>query len=54
MSLNSISRALVLCVISTNEKIKLIEKLINDAKVFALRKKYEDFNEIKVIDFNPR
>jgi len=29
-----------------------IEKLINDAKVFALRKKYEDFNEIKVIDFN--
>lgn len=29
-----------------------IEKLINDAKVFALRKKYIDFNEIKVIDFN--
>lgn len=29
-----------------------VEKLINDAKLFSLRKKYIDFNEIKLIDFN--
>ncbi len=29
-----------------------ILKLINDARIFGLRKKYLDFNEIKVIDFN--
>lgn len=29
-----------------------IEKLINDARTFALRKKYNKFTEINVIDFN--
>lgn len=29
-----------------------VEKLINDATIFALRKKHLDFNEIKYIDFN--
>lgn len=29
-----------------------IEKLLNDARVFSLRKQYENFNDIKVIDFN--
>ena len=29
-----------------------VEKLINDAKIFSLRKKYQDFNEIKIVDFN--
>ena len=29
-----------------------IQKLINDARIFGLRKKYLDFNDIKVIDFN--
>ncbi|MHA2067119.1 MAG: hypothetical protein ACXABY_22355, partial [Candidatus Thorarchaeota archaeon] len=29
-----------------------ILKLITDARVFALRKKFPDFNDIKVIDFN--
>lgn len=29
-----------------------VEKLINDARIFSLRKKYTDFNEIKYIDFN--
>tara|TARA_R110002110_G_scaffold26833_3_gene98106 strand:- start:90 stop:2840 length:2751 start_codon:yes stop_codon:yes gene_type:complete len=28
------------------------EKLLNDARVFALRKKYKEFNEISIIDFN--
>lgn len=38
---------------STYQKSRAaIQKLINDARVFALRKKYLDFNEIKVIDFN--
>jgi len=29
-----------------------IEKLLNDAKVFATLKKYSEFNDVKVIDFN--
>lgn len=29
-----------------------IRKLINDANTFALRKKYPDFNEVKLIDFS--
>jgi hypothetical protein len=29
-----------------------IQKLINDARIFSIRKKYIDFNEIKIIDFN--
>lgn len=29
-----------------------IEKLINDVRVFSLRKKFPDFNEVKVVDFN--
>lgn len=29
-----------------------IQKLINDARIFALRKKHLDFNEIKLVDFN--
>jgi len=28
------------------------EKLLNDARTFALRKKYKEFNEIFIIDFN--
>lgn len=38
---------------SEYEKSKsAVEKLLNDAKIFSLRKKYIDFNEIKYIDFN--
>lgn len=29
-----------------------IEKILNDVKVFSLRKQYPQFNEVKVIDFN--
>lgn len=29
-----------------------IEKLLNDVKVFSLRKQYPEYNDIKVIDFN--
>lgn len=29
-----------------------IEKLLNDVKTFSLRKKYKQYNEVKVIDFN--
>lgn len=29
-----------------------VQKLINDARVFAIRKKYPEFNDIKIIDFN--
>jgi hypothetical protein len=38
---------------SSYEKSKAsIQKLINDVKVLSLRKKYQEFTEIKVIDFN--
>lgn len=30
----------------------VIEKLINDVRVYSLRKQYPEFNEIKLIDFN--
>lgn len=35
-----------------NKSRAAIEKLLNDVKIFALRKTYPEFNEIKLIDFN--
>ncbi len=35
-----------------NKSRASIEKLINDVKVFSLRKQYPEYNDVKVIDFN--
>ncbi len=55
-SIDSIASTVKKQVVTLNsdyEKSKAgIQKLINDVKVFALRKQYPEFNEIKLIDFN--
>ena len=52
-NLASTTKKQVVTLNSDYEKSKAtIEKLINDVKVFALRKQYPEFNEIKLIDFN--
>lgn len=55
-TIEDLSRANEIQAISLNsEYLKskaAIEKLLNDVRVFSLRKRYPDYNEVKVIDFN--
>lgn len=54
--INSLSRSELLFNVALNSEYlkskSAIQKLILDATTFSLRKKYTDFNEVKLIDFN--
>lgn len=51
--LGKLNQSQYITLFSEYEKSKAaVQKLINDVKVFSLKKKYPDFNEVNVIDFN--